>query len=285
MADALLSSSIASLKTKILSQVTSATIIEVAHLARSAKQIGLGDDTDIETAFNSRVNQLYSTATPADIKILAGAIKQLKNDPTVSSLITNSDDITEGSLNTFHTTARVNTQLGAFSTNIVPDGNVTRNVGSAGNKLNTVFTSTVTGLTTPVNADDAANKTYVDNAITSAGGANLSAVAEHIIPTTDITYDLGSSTNKFRDLYLSGNTLNLGTQTLSSDSTGIIVPELTIGTGTNKIKMVAKADGTLETTGTNSGGTTTSPVKSLTAADISTFVEPVSYTHLRAHET
>ena len=273
MADALLSSSIASLKTKILSQVTSATIIEVAHLARSAKQIGLGDDTDIETAFNSRVNQLYSTATPADIKILAGAIKQLKNDPTVSSLITNSDDITEGSLNTFHTTARVNTQLGAFSTNIVPDGNVTRNVGSAGNKLNTVFTSTVTGLTTPVNADDAANKTYVDNAITSAGGANLSAVAEHIIPTTDITYDLGSSTNKFRDLYLSGNTLNLGTQTLSSDSTGIIVPELTIGTGTNKIKMVAKADGTLETTGTNSGGTTTSPVKSLTAADISTFVE------------
>ena len=116
----------------------------------------------------------------------------------------NSDDITEGSLNTFHTTARVNTQLGAFSTNIVPDGNVTRNVGSAGNKLNTVFTSTVTGLTTPVNADDAANKTYVDNAITSAGGTNLSAVGEHIIPTTDITYDLGSSSQQWKDIYIDG---------------------------------------------------------------------------------
>jgi hypothetical protein len=215
MADALLSSSIASLKTKILSQITSATIIEVSHLARSAKQIGLGDDTDIETAFNSRVNQLYSTATPADIKILAGAIKQLKNDPTVSSLITNSDDITEGSVNTFHTTARVNTQLGAFSTNIVPDGNVTRNVGSAGNKLNTVFASTVTGLTTPVNNDDATSKTYVDTAI--ASGVNLAAVGEHIIPDANETYDLGSSTNKFRDLYLSGNSITLGTVELSDN--------------------------------------------------------------------
>lgn len=50
---------------------------------------------------------------------------------------------------------------------------------------------------------------------------NLASVNQSIIPDTDITYDLGSATNKFRDLYLSGNTITLGTQTLSSTSSGI----------------------------------------------------------------
>ena len=38
----------------------------------------------------------------------------------------------------------------------------------------------------------------------------LSNVSGHIIPDTDVTYDLGSSTHKFRDLYLSGNSITLG---------------------------------------------------------------------------
>ena len=139
MADALLSTSIASLKSKILSDVPSATIIDIAHLARSTKSIGLGDDTDLETAFNSRVNQLYTNATASEIKVLGSAIKQLKNDPTQSSAIVNSDDITEGSVNLFHTQARINSELGSLATNIVPDGNVTRSLGSAANKFNSVF--------------------------------------------------------------------------------------------------------------------------------------------------
>ena len=37
----------------------------------------------------------------------------------------------------------------------------------------------------------------------------------HIIPTADTTYDLGSATNKWRDLYLDGNTIYIGDSTLS----------------------------------------------------------------------
>ena len=37
----------------------------------------------------------------------------------------------------------------------------------------------------------------------------------HIIPTADTTYDLGSATNKWRDLYLDGNTIYIGESTLS----------------------------------------------------------------------
>ena len=35
-------------------------------------------------------------------------------------------------------------------------------------------------------------------------------VSGHIIPSANITYDLGSSTYRFRDLYLSGNTIYIG---------------------------------------------------------------------------
>ena len=42
---------------------------------------------------------------------------------------------------------------------------------------------------------------------------SLGSVSTHIIPDTDITYDLGSPTNRFRDLYLSGNTIYIGDTT------------------------------------------------------------------------
>jgi hypothetical protein len=39
---------------------------------------------------------------------------------------------------------------------------------------------------------------------------NLASVAQDILPTTDITYDLGSPTKRFRDLYLSSSSIYLG---------------------------------------------------------------------------
>lgn len=42
----------------------------------------------------------------------------------------------------------------------------------------------------------------------------------NIIPSANVTYDLGSSTYRWRDLYLSGNTINLGGTLLSADGNG-----------------------------------------------------------------
>ena len=50
----------------------------------------------------------------------------------------------------------------------------------------------------------------------------LGALDGSIIPDTDEAYDLGSSTNKFRDLYLSGNTITLGATTISAPAGGSI---------------------------------------------------------------
>jgi len=53
----------------------------------------------------------------------------------------------------------------------------------------------------------------------SSDSVDLSAVDQHIIPATDNTYDLGSSTKQWRDLYLSSGSLYIdGTQIVSSDS-------------------------------------------------------------------
>ena len=40
---------------------------------------------------------------------------------------------------------------------------------------------------------------------------------QHIVPSANITYDLGTPTARFRDLYLSGNTLYLGGTTVTAD--------------------------------------------------------------------
>ena len=80
---------------------------------------------------------------------------------------------------------------------------------------------------------------------------DLSTVSQHILPSTTEVYDLGSSTYRWRDLYLSGSTIDLGGTKISRDSTtgdiefkdgsgnnkSIKVDELTIGTGATARKI------------------------------------------------
>ena len=54
-------------------------------------------------------------------------------------------------------------------------------------------------------------------------------VEGHILPEANITYDLGSSNLRWRDLYLSGNTINLAGATISVNETGTIQMQGTNG--------------------------------------------------------
>ena len=84
---------------------------------------------------------------------------------------------------------------------------------------------------------------------------NFSSFSEHIIPDTDITYDLGSAAYKWRDIYLSGNTIHLGDTLISKTSEGnvafkdgndnlkrVIVDEIQIGEGASKIRISKSYD-------------------------------------------
>jgi hypothetical protein len=56
----------------------------------------------------------------------------------------------------------------------------------------------------------------------SLGLQDGDAIGVNLIPDTDVAYDLGSATNKWRDLYLSGSTIYLGTTQLSVNPDGKI---------------------------------------------------------------
>jgi len=68
-----------------------------------------------------------------------------------------------------------------------------------------------------------------------SGNLNLAAssgiinVNTSIVPDTDVAYDLGSDTKRFRDLYLSGSTINLGGSVISTNVNG----QLTLPPGTS----------------------------------------------------
>jgi len=57
---------------------------------------------------------------------------------------------------------------------------------------------------------------------TFGGSVDLSAVDQHIVPSESTTYDLGSSSKRWRDIYLSGNTIDLAGATISSDGSGTV---------------------------------------------------------------
>ena len=87
---------------------------------------------------------------------------------------------------------------------------------------------------------------------TNAGGVDLSAVDEHILPDANGTRDLGSATRRWREIFLSSSTVNLGGSTISSDGTGTIaiaatgatLPENSKDAGGNPIAVTGTGTGT-----------------------------------------
>ena len=88
----------------------------------------------------------------------------------------------------------------------------------------------------------------------SGSSVDLSAIDQDILPDTTETYDLGSTTKRFRSLYLAGDTIDIGGSTISSDGTGTISISATgatlplnsnveISSGNTKTLALAGADG------------------------------------------
>lgn len=71
------------------------------------------------------------------------------------------------------------------------------------------------GIGTIVTDFDNLNVTGITTVSTLTSGTFVS-IGASLIPDTNITYDLGSDSNRFRDLYLEGNTIYLGDKTISS---------------------------------------------------------------------
>lgn len=69
------------------------------------------------------------------------------------------------------------------------------------------------------NAALTGNTTAANLSVT--GTLSVGTVNTDIIPSANVTYSLGNTTNRWANLFLSGNTIVLGDQTISSNSTGL----------------------------------------------------------------
>ena len=70
-----------------------------------------------------------------------------------------------------------------------------------------------------------ATGTGATKTVTIAGGSgsvDFSAVGESIIPSQNEAFDIGSSSRRWKDIFLSGDTIDLAGSTISADGTGTI---------------------------------------------------------------
>jgi len=73
---------------------------------------------------------------------------------------------------------------------------------------------------------------------------NLTSVSSNIVPSANITYDLGTSSLRWRDLYLSGSSLYLGGAVISANANVVVLPagsligNTVIGTGSGGASIV-----------------------------------------------
>jgi hypothetical protein len=114
--------------------------------------------------------------------------------------------------------------------NITTLGNLTSlNVDGITNLANTV---NVTG-NIEANANINANANIAGANLNTTGLANIGnleisgTVTGNLIPSANVTYNLGNSVNRWKDLFLSGNSIIIGDQNISSNATGIALSNTT----------------------------------------------------------
>lgn len=145
------------------------------------------------------------------------------------------------------------------------------------------------------NVGEGSNLYYTDARVQT----KLGNVSGDIIPDTDVAYNIGSATNRFNDLYLSGTTINLGNATISSpDGTSLLlnggdlalktyvdtsIGGLTIPTDINELtdnsNLLSGGVGTLQAV-TDLGATSTNKLTladgiTLDATNVSYTVQPI----------
>jgi len=222
-------------------------------IAQSAfAQANTGGGTD--NVARSIANSAFSTANSAFAKANTGT-SQLVNGDSIVSLSANGNltlagpisglgnaklDFTTYGANAAYltTTGDDSTALfmGLVSAELYAHTNVQIRANTGGVSQNWTFNEdgTLTFPDSTVQTTAATNSVTYDQNLNTSNTVSFAGVTvtgnttvQHVIPSANVTYDLGRPTARFRDLYLSGNTINLGGAQLSANGSTINLPPQT----------------------------------------------------------
>ena len=179
--------------------------------------ISLGNLTTSNLA--EGVNLYYTNA-----RVYSNVIGLLNAKANIVDLTT--ANVAESASNLYYTNARVHSNIVAALptyTGNVAAGNVIVGTGSGGSitganliSANNISAVNWLNLYTANVIETSGNLYYTDNRVYANVTNRLLNLDSNIIPAADEVYNLGSPTRKFKDLYLSGFTINLGNTVLSS---------------------------------------------------------------------
>jgi len=117
------------------------------------------------------------------------------------------------------------TATGNISASRILAGNITTSGLTATSNINTtanLVASTNIIASGNIIGSFSASTGFLGNLLGSPVTGNIH-VSSHVIPTANITYDLGSSNRRFRDLWLSGTTIYIGGATISTDGIDVSI--------------------------------------------------------------
>ena len=169
-------------------------------------ETGAGGSGLLTVTGNANVGNLNGTGSVTASRLISnvatGTTPIVVSSTTRVANLNVSNSAVAGSV---YTNAQPNITSVGTLTSLAVTGNVTTgNVSGAAGTF-----SVVTGSLT----------TAAQPNVTSLGNLTLLRVSGSITPTANIAYDLGNNTNRFRDLYLSGTSIILGAQELTSNAT------------------------------------------------------------------
>ena len=169
-------------------------------------ETGAGGSGLLTVTGNANVGNLNGTGSVTASRLISnvgtGTTPIVVSSTTRVTNLNVSNSAVAGSV---YTNAQPNITSVGTLTSLAVTGNVTTgNVSGAAGTF-----SVVTGSLT----------TAAQPNVTSLGNLTLLRVSGSITPTANIAYDIGNNTNRFRDLYLSGTSIILGAQELTSNAT------------------------------------------------------------------
>lgn len=210
----------------------------------------------------------YNPSNPAIATALISGSGSSNAGGSVNTIQFNNGGVLDGSANFTITGGNL----------VTLNGNLSASNVSGGNLVTANYFAGV--LTTSAQPNITSTGTLASLSVSGNSNVGNINVTGNILPTANVTYNLGSATNAFKDLYLSGTSIKLGTQTITSNSNGVILSNVAYASNLSATGNISASYFLGNGSQLTSVSATSTPAANLTGSTLSSNVVSSSLTAL-----